>query len=84
MNAMVAVEVVAVLGMLAVFALAVWYWGPGEREHIVKCPEKKINAKVLVEQREGDFGRLRMADIERCSLLPEGPVACDKACLSHL
>jgi hypothetical protein len=37
-----------------------------------------------VEQREGDFGSLRVTDVLACSLLANKPVDCDKECLVRL
>ena len=47
----------------------------------VRCPEKKTLATMTVEQREAEFGALQVTDVSACSLLPDGPVTCDKACL---
>ena len=77
-------QVVAILAVVAawsVFAYTVWRWGPGRRHRTVRCPEKKRRARLVVEQREAEFGALQVTDVSACSLLPEGPVTCDKACL---
>jgi len=71
----------AVAGAWGVFAYTVRRWGPGRRRRSVRCPEKKRRARLVVEQREGDFGSLRVVDVDACSLLPEGPVTCGKECL---
>lgn len=42
------------------------------------------SARVVVELREGDFGSLRVADVNACSLFPGEPLACDKECLARL
>ncbi len=85
MDAMVAVEVVAVLTGRGFLFLSVRRWGPGRRKRSVRCPEKKQRAKVLVEHREGDYGSVYAADVIACSLLPkEKPVTCKKKCLDRL
>jgi len=79
-----AAQVLAILAVIAawsVFAFTVWRWGPGRRHRSVRCPEKKQRAYLVVEQRESGFGTLQVTDVTTCSLLPEGPVTCDKECL---
>lgn len=79
-----AAQVLAILAVIAawsVFAYTVWRWGPGRRHRSVRCPEKNQRARLVVEQRESGFGTLQVTDVTACSLLPEGPVACDKECL---
>ena len=59
-------------------------WGPGHVRRQVNCPCKGLRANVVVEQREGEFGSLRVADVVACSLLPEAPLSCGKECLARL
>ncbi len=84
MNNMIVLEIVGVLAAWTVAAYAIWRWGPGMRNRSVRCPEKKVRAKVLADQREAEFGCLRVADITACSLLPGAPVTCAKECLLRL
>lgn len=78
------VEVAGVLSAWAVVAYTIRRWGPGRARRRVDCPTQKVKARVRVEQREGDFGSLRVADVSACSLFPGEPVACDKECLARL
>jgi hypothetical protein len=74
----------AVISSWTVLGLTIRRWGPGHARRWVRCPEHRKRAKVGVEQREGDFGRLRVADITDCSLHPGTPLPCDKDCLRQL
>lgn len=79
-----AAQVLAILAVAAawsVFAYTVWRWGPGRRHRSVRCPEKNRRARLVVEQREAGFGTLQVTDVTACSLLPDGPVTCEKECL---
>lgn len=67
-----------------VLFFAIWRWGPGPRRRSLRCPTKRVRAKVTIEQREGAFGSLRAADVTACSLFPDAPVTCDKECLTKL
>lgn len=73
--------ILAVAAAWSVFAYTVWRWGPGRRRRSVRCPEKNKRARLVVEQRESGFGTLQVTDVTACSLLPDGPVTCDKQCL---
>jgi len=73
----------AVVAAWAVLAYTIRRWGPGRAWRRVRCPEKNVRAHVLVEQREGDFGRLHATDVAACSLV-EGALTCDKSCLARL
>lgn len=78
-------QLVAILTVLVAWAVAFYTirrWGPGRARRAVRCPEKKARARVVVEQRESEFGRLAVTDVTACSLL-DGPVTCDKACLAR-
>ena len=71
---------VAVAVILATALLYIRQWGPGVVTRHVRCPEKHKDARVTFVQKEGDFGSLIVADVLKCSLLPQGPVTCNKAC----
>ena len=64
--------------------MAVYRWGPGKVERHAQCPERKKRADFVVLYAEGDFGSVYPADVTRCSLLGDGPVTCDRACLAHV
>jgi hypothetical protein len=78
------VPIVGVLVAWVVVVFALRRWGPGRATRSVRCPEKGVRAKLRVEQREGDFGSLRVTDVLACSLLAAKPVDCDKECLVRL
>jgi hypothetical protein len=84
MNNIIALEIVGVLAAWTVAGYAIWRWGPGVRRRAVRCPEKKVRAKVMADQREAEFGCLRVADVTACSLLHGAPVTCGKECLGQL
>jgi hypothetical protein len=84
MNGIIALEMLGVLTCWAVVARAIWQWGPGLRPRSVRCPEKRVRAKVLADEREGDFGCLRVADVKECSLLGNTPPECSKGCRARL
>ncbi|MBI4459044.1 MAG: hypothetical protein HY648_03165 [Acidobacteria bacterium] len=74
----------AILGVLlawALVALAIRHWGPGFWSRTLLCPEKKAPARVTFERREGSFGSLKGVEVQKCSLFPDGLVACEKRCL---
>jgi hypothetical protein len=58
---------------------AIWKWGPGLRKRRVRCPERKVRATVLADQREAGFGSLRVVELKECSLTP-GQMNCSKQC----
>jgi hypothetical protein len=68
----------------AVAGYAIWKWGPGSRGRAVACPERKLQARVLAEQREAEFGCLRVADVGSCSLFPGEELTCSKACAARM
>jgi hypothetical protein len=84
MTSLIELEVLAVLAAWALVGYSIWKWGPGKRNRTVVCPEKKVKAKVRADQREGEFGSLRVADVTRCSLVEGEPLTCDKACVARL
>ena len=84
MNSIIALEIPGVVVCWAVLAYAIWKWGPGLRRRSVRCPEKRVGAKVLADQREGEFNCLRAMDVKECSLLGKVPVSCSKGCITRL
>jgi hypothetical protein len=44
----------------------------------------KVHAEVLADQREVEFGCLRVDDIKNCSLIPDVLPDCKKDCLAQL
>ncbi len=84
MNTLIAMEAFGVLLCWAVLARAIWKWGPGLRRRSVRCPERRVAARVLADQREAEFGSLRVMDVKGCSLLGKAPLACSKGCLGRL
>jgi len=84
MNTLMAIEICGVLLSWAILARAIWKWGPGLRWRSVRCPERRTAARVLAEQREAEFGCLRVAEVSICSLLGNPPHACSKGCLVEL
>ena len=84
MNSIIALEISGVIICWMLLAYAIWKWGPGLRRRSVRCPEKRIRARVLAEQREAEFGCLQVADVKECSLIQNVPLACAKGCLARL
>ena len=63
MTTIIGGAVVAVLVCWAIAGYSIWKWGPGLRKRFVRCPEKKLRATVLADQRELEFGSLRVVDV---------------------
>lgn len=84
MDALVGLEIGAVAVAWGLVFRSIRRWGPGQANRRVRCPEKRLRARVHVEQREGDFGTLQATDVTACSLLPDQPLTCDKDCLRQL
>lgn len=84
MNGMIALEILAVLICWVVLGHAIWKWGPGLRRRSVRCPEKRVGARVLADQREAGFGCLKVVEVKECSLFENAPLACGKGCLARL
>ena len=84
MNGIIALEIFGVVICWLLLAHAIWKWGPGLRKRSVRCPEKRVGAKVLADQREAEFGCLRVAEVKECSLLGNAPPACSKGCMARL
>ncbi len=78
------IEAILALAVWTVVGYAIWKWGPGLKNRRVRCPEKNTSATVLAEQRESEFGCLRVADVKACSLLPGSALACEKQCVARL
>jgi hypothetical protein len=84
MNSIIVLEISGVIICWVVLAYAIWQWGPGLRRRSVRCPEKRIGAKLLADQREAEFGCLHVVDVKECSLFENAPVACGKGCMARL
>ena len=84
MNGIMTLEIFGVVICWLLLAHAIWKWGPGLRRRSVRCPEKRVSAKVLADQREVEFGSLRVVDVKGCSLLGNAPPACSKGCMARL
>jgi len=84
MNGIMAIEIFGVVICWLLLAHAIWKWGPGLRQRSVRCPEKRVGAKVLADQREAEFGCLRVADVKECSLLGNALPTCSKGCMARL
>ncbi len=84
MSNIIALEILGILAAWAATAYAIWRWGPGLRKRSVRCPEKKVKARVMADQREAEFGCLRVVDVTACSLLPGATLTCDKECLGRI
>jgi hypothetical protein len=79
MTAIIKEAMVGVAVCWAVAGYSIWKWGPGLRKRLVRCPERKVRATVLADQREAEFGTMRVVDIKACSLTP-AQVNCSKQC----
>jgi hypothetical protein len=77
-------EALTVLAAWTVAGYAIWKWGPGVRKRAVNCPNTKRRAVAVADQREAEFGCLRVVDVTACSLIPSQVLACGKPCLSRL
>jgi len=84
MDSIFLLEAATILGCWAVASYVIWKWGPGLRNRSVRCPEKKLSARVMAQQREAEFGCLRVADVKSCSLFPGMTLTCTKACTARL
>ena len=84
MNIIIPLETCGVVIAWVILAYAIWRWGPGLRKRPVRCPEKKVRAKVLAEQREAEFGCLHVVDVKDCSLFENAALSCSKQCLGRL
>ncbi len=84
MTGLIPEAVVGVLVCWAIAAYVVWKTGPGLRKHIVRCPEKKLRAKIVADQREAEFGSLKVIDVRTCSLEAGSVLNCSKRCMAQL
>lgn len=84
MDSILTLEAAAIVACWLFAAYMIWKWGPGLRTRSVKCPEKQVRAKIRADQREAEFGCLRVADVTECSLLSDKPLGCGKECLTNL
>ena len=84
MDSIIALEVATVFSAWAVAGFTIWKWGPGLRKRSVKCPDTKRIARVLADQREAEFGCLRVVDVRTCSLIPSQVLSCGKDCIAKI
>jgi hypothetical protein len=84
MTGIIPAAIVAVIVCWAVASYAIWKWGPGLRKRSVQCPEKKRRAKVVADQREAEFGSLKVVDVRSCSLEAGPELNCSKGCVAQL
>ena len=84
MGNIILLEVVGVLLAWVVAGYTIWKWGPGLRKRSVTCPNTKRTARVLADQREAEFGCLRVVDVETCSLIPSQVLTCGKGCIAKI
>ncbi len=79
------VAILLVLLAWAIAAVAIRHRGSGIPNRSVRCPEKDVRARisVLFYNRDG-VKPVQERDIMTCSLLGDGPITCDKKCLSQL
>ena len=80
MTVFIKVALVGVAVSWTIASYAIWKWGPGLRKRSVRCPERKARASVLADQREAEFGSLRVVDVKECSLLTPAQMNCSKQC----
>ena len=80
MTAIIKEALVGVAVCWTVAGYVIWKWGPGLRKRFVRCPERKLRASVLADQREAEFGSLRVVDVKGCSLLTPAQPDCSKQC----
>ena len=84
MTAIIKVAMASVGVCWTIAGYSIWKWGPGLRKRFVRCPERKQRARVLADQREAEFGSLRVVDINQCSLLTTLQPECSKQCRACL
>ena len=84
MTAIIKEALVGVAVCWTVAGYSIWKWGPGLRKRLVRCPERKVRATVLADQREAEFGSLRVVDVKECSLLTAAQMNCSKECKVRL
>ncbi len=66
-------------------AFVIRHWGAGFPARSVRCPDKDVRATISTYAYTTDgWGTAVERDVLQCSLLGEGPVTCDKKCLSQL
>ena len=84
MNSIIALEIAGVIAAWTVAGFTIWKWGPGLRKRFVTCPNTKRTARVLADQREAEFGCLRVVDVRTCSLIPSQVLSCGKDCIAKI
>jgi hypothetical protein len=78
MTMLIKIALAGVVVCWIVAGYAIWKWGPGLRKRSVRCPERKVRARVLADQREAEFGTLHVVDVKSCSLTRQ--MDCSKQC----
>ena len=77
----VAVVIPAFVGV----AFVIRHWGAGFPARSVRCPHRGTRATISTfSYTKNGWGPVIDRDILRCSLLGDGPVTCDKSCLTQL
>ncbi len=84
MDPIIAIEIAGVIAAWTVAGFTIWKWGPGFRKRSVTCPNTKRRARVLADQREAEFGCLRVVDVRTCSLIPSQVLSCGKDCIAKI
>ena len=79
------VAILLVLLSWAIAVVVIHHRGSGIPNRSVRCPEKDVRARisVLFYNRNG-AKPVHERDVLTCSLLGDGPITCDKRCLSQL
>ncbi|HYK91617.1 MAG TPA: hypothetical protein VE398_22815 [Acidobacteriota bacterium] len=57
-------------------------WPLKVAEHTVFCPVQSKPAKIRLLHSQVSFGSYMPVDVSSCSLFPQGPVSCDRQCMS--
>ncbi|MGA2987005.1 MAG: hypothetical protein ABSG32_24670 [Terriglobia bacterium] len=78
MTILIKLALVGVVVCWTVAGYSIWRWGPGLQKRFVRCPESKLRATVLADQREAEFGSLGVVDVKECSLLTPAHPNCAK------
>ncbi len=79
------VAIVLVLLAWAIVAVIIHQRGSGIPNRSVRCPDKDVRARisVLFYNRPG-APPAQEREVMTCSLIGEGPITCDKTCLTQL
>jgi hypothetical protein len=66
-------------------AYIIRHWGVGFGNRTVRCPQEGKEALISTfSYMKGGWSTKVGRDVLQCSLLPPGPVTCDKGCLTQL